>query len=117
MKKHYINSIFIRKSNIEILIDTSESVDDNLIRAFLKECKNIFDEYSIKIGCFDTQFYGFTTINKKDDLDKFIIQGRGGTDFTVAANSFTKKSNVKIIFTDGMDLMPSETKDIIWMIY
>lgn len=107
----------IRKSNIEILIDTSGSVDDKLVRAFLQECKNIFDDYKIKVGCFDTRFYGFHEINSMSDLDNFEIEGRGGTDFTAAVNSFNKKASVKIVFTDGLATAPEDSKDIIWIIY
>lgn len=107
----------IRKSNIEILIDTSGSVDDELVKAFLQECKNIFDDYVIKVGCFDTEFYGFQEIKRKRDLDDFEIQGRGGTDFSVAVNSFSKKASIKIIFTDGYSVMPEDSKDVIWFVY
>ena len=107
----------IHKSNVEILIDTSGSVDDELVKSFLKECKNIFDEYEIKVGCFDTKFYGFQDIKKKEDLDNFVIEGRGLTDFTVAANAFDRKAPIKIIFTDGYADMPKESKDIIWVVY
>lgn len=107
----------IRKSSIEVLIDTSGSVNDNLVKAFLQECKNIFNDYEIKVGCFDTGFYGFHEIKKKEDLDNFIIEGRGGTDFSVAINSFSKKAAVKIIFTDGKAEMPDNSHDIIWVVY
>ena len=107
----------IRKSNIEILIDTSGSVDDELVKAFLKECKNIFDDYVIKVGCFDTNFYGFQDIKKKEDLDDFVIEGRGGTNFSTAVNSFSKKASIKIIFTDGYAEMPKCSSDVIWVVY
>ena len=107
----------IRKSNIEILIDTSGSVDDELVKAFLQECKNIFDDYIIKVGCFDTEFYGFQEIRRKEDLDDFVIEGRGGTNFSVAVNSFNKKAPIKIIFTDGYAEMPKDDSDIIWVVY
>ncbi len=107
----------IRTSKIEILIDTSGSVNDDLVRAFLQECKNIFDDYVIKVGCFDTNFYGFQEIDKEEDLDNFVIEGRGGTDFTTAINSFSKKASVKIIFTDGCAKMPKEKCDVIWLVY
>ena len=107
----------IRRSNIEILIDTSGSVDDDLVKAFLQECKNIFDDYAIKVGCFDTNFYGFQEIQRKEDLDSFVIEGRGGTDFSTAVNSFSKKASIKIIFTDGYAEMPKDSSDVIWVIY
>ena len=105
------------KSNIEILIDTSGSVDDNLVKAFLQECKNIFDDYTIKVGCFDTKFYGFQDIKRKEDLDSFVIEGRGGTDFSTAVNSFSKKAAIKIIFTDGYADVPKDSSNVIWVIY
>ena len=107
----------IKKSNIEILIDTSGSVDDELVKAFLKECKNIFDDFTIKIGCFDTRFYGFQEVKDKAELDNFKIEGRGGTDFEVAAKAFSKKAAVKIIFTDGYANVPKERQNIIWVVY
>lgn len=107
----------IHKSNIEILIDTSGSVNDDLVKAFLQECKNIFGDYAIKVGCFDTRFYGFQEIQKKNDLDSFVIEGRGGTDFSTAVNSFSKKASIKIVFTDGQDKMPKNSSDVIWVVY
>lgn len=107
----------IRQSNIEILIDTSGSVDDELVKAFLQECKNIFDDYVIKVGCFDTRFYGFQAIQRKEDLDNFAIEGRGETDFSTAVNSFSKKASIKIIFTDGYSEMPKDSNDVIWVVY
>lgn len=107
----------IRRSDIEILIDTSGSVDDDLVKAFLQECKNIFYDYAIKVGCFDTSFYGFQEIQRKEDLDSFVIEGRGGTDFSTAVNSFSKKASIKIIFTDGYAEMPKDSSDVIWVIY
>ncbi len=107
----------IRKSNIEVLIDTSVSVDDELVKAFLQECKNIFDDSGIRVGCFDTNFYGFQEIREKKDLDDFVIEGRGGTNFSIAVNSFSKKASIKIIFTDGYAEMPKDSSDVIWVIY
>lgn len=108
---------FIYKGDVEILIDTSASVDEELVKAFLRECKNIFNNFEIKIGCFDTRFYGFHKIVRKEQIDNFVIEGRGGTDFNVAANSFDKKAKVKIIFTDGYSTMPTNSNDIIWIVY
>lgn len=107
----------IRKPNIEILIDTSCSVEDELVKSFLQQCKNIFDDYAIKVGCFDTDFYGFQEIKSKEDLDDFVIEGRGGTDFSTAVKSFSKKASIKIIFTDGEDRMPEDSNNIIWVVY
>lgn len=107
----------IRKANIEVLIDSSGSVDDELVKAFLQECKNIFDDSAIKVGCFDTEFYGFQEISKKEDLDSFVIEGRGGTNFSTAVNSFDNKAAIKIVFTDGYAEMPKDSSDVIWIVY
>ena len=88
-----------------------------MIRAFLRECKNIFGETKIKIGCFDTQFYGFHEINSLEDIDNFVIEGRGCTDFNPAVEAFSPKSNVKIIFTDGGASVPNKAADIIWLLW
>ena len=40
----------------------SSSVDDNLLRNFLRECKNILKFSRLRAGCFDTLFYGFQEI-------------------------------------------------------
>ena len=106
-----------RGCEVEIVIDTSGSVDDGMVRAFLRECKNIFKETKIKIGCFDTKFYGFHEIQSLDDIDNFVIEGRGGTDFDVAVEAFSKKSNVKIIFTDGYSSEPKKSIDALWILW
>ena len=43
----------------EIVLDTSWSVDEELLKAFLRECKSILSCSKLKAGCFDTVFYGF----------------------------------------------------------
>lgn len=106
-----------RGCDVEIVIDTSISVKDEMVRAFLRECKNIFNETKIKIGCFDTKFYGFHEINSLDDIDNFVIEGRGATNFNAAVEAFTDKSNVKIVFTDGCCSEPDKSMDAIWILW
>ena len=108
----------IPETETEILLDTSSSVNDVLLRNFLKECKHILKDSKVKIGCFDTQFYGFKEIKKNDDIDNLKFSGGGGTDFNVAMNSFSQRATNKIIFTDGESQMPyKEAKDVIWIVY
>lgn len=102
---------------VEILLDTSGSVDDNLVRNFLKECKSILEGAKLKIACFDDKFYGFEEIKHSSDIDNFEIKGRGGTNFEVAVSAFTSKSKIKIIFTDGYAEMPQKNVDAIWIVY
>lgn len=101
----------------EILIDTSGSVSNNLVRNFLRECKSLLHTSKIRVGCFDTEFYEFQEIRSEEDIDNFTITGRGGTDFNVAVEAFTGRAENKIIFTDGDASMPNKELNAIWIVY
>ncbi len=101
----------------EILLDTSESINDQLLRNFLRECKNILKYSKLKVGCFDTEFYGFQEIRTEEDIDNIVFKGRGGTDFNVAVNSFSRRVENKIIFTDGYASMPNIPMNVIWIVF
>ena len=101
----------------EIVLDTSGSVDENLLRNFLRECKNIIKTSKVKVGCFDTKFYGFQEIRREKDIDTLRFQGGGGTDFNAAVNAFSRRVENKIIFTDGMADMPDKSIDAIWIVF
>ncbi len=104
-------------SETEILLDTSGSIDENLLRNFLRECKNIMQTSKVKVGCFDTKFYGFNEIRKIADIDNLEFKGGGGTNFEVAVNAFTRRVENKIIFTDGYASMPNTPVDAIWIVF
>ncbi len=113
------------KALVEVMLDTSGSVDDELLRGFLREIKNLVQNAELKVGCFDTHFYGFHSIKKKSEIDQFEIEGRGGTSFDEALTHFTTSRNqniYKIIFTDGLDKV-SETeanrriKNLYWLVW
>lgn len=101
----------------EIVIDTSISVSDNTVRNFLRESKSLLHTSKIRVGCFDTKFYGFQDIRSEEDIDNFTIVGRGGTDFNVAVEAFTGRAENKIIFTDGYASMPQKEINAIWIVY
>lgn len=101
----------------EIVLDTSSSVDDNLLRNFLRECKNILQLSRLRAGCFDTMFYGFQEIRTEEDIDNMVFMGGGGTDFDVATSAFSLRCDNKIIFTDGCAPMPKEPIDAVWLVY
>lgn len=105
------------KPETEIVLDTSGSIDEDLLRNFLRECKNILENSKVKVGCFDTQFYGFTEIRSVEDIDSLTFQGGGGTDFDIAVSAFTRRVENKIIFTDGEAPMPSTPLDAIWVVF
>lgn len=105
------------RSETEIVLDTSGSIDENLLRNFLRECKNILSTSIIKVGCFDTKFYGFHEIRSESDIDNFPIIGGGGTNFDAATSAFSRHSENRIIFTDGNADMPKKTVEAIWIVF
>lgn len=105
------------KYKTEILLDTSGSVSDDLLRQFLRECKHILNFSEIKVGCFDIYFYGFNEIKSIQDINNMEFTGRGGTSFTAAVEAFSDDCDNKIIFTDGRADMPSKEIDAIWVVY
>ena len=101
----------------EIVIDTSQSVSDVLLKNFLRECKNILQNSKVRAGCFDTKFYGFHELRNETDIEEMEYTGGGGTDFDVAADAFSQRVENKIIFTDGEAQVPDKEMDIIWIVY
>ena len=107
----------IPRPETEIVLDTSDSINETLLKNFLRECKNILQTSKVKVGCFDTKFYGFTEIKNVSDIDNLAFYGGGGTNFNVAVNAFTRRVENKIIFTDGWASMPSTPMDAIWIVF
>ena len=102
----------------EILLDTSASVDAQLLRRFVRGVKGLLREDAVvRVGCFDTRFYGFQDINTEEDIENLTFHGSGGTNFTVAVNAFTGDAENQIIFTDGYAEMPEQSCDAIWVVY
>ena len=113
-------SVYLEEQPIpetEIVLDTSGSINNKLLRGFLRECKNILKQSKLKVGCFDTKFYGFHEIRTPNDIDNMILEGGGGTNFEVAVNAFTRRVANKIIFTDGCASMPNTSIDVIWIVF
>lgn len=110
-------SSYVLQYLTEIVLDTSGSIDEELLKTFLRECKNILNFSRLKVGCFDTKFYGFTEIRTIADVEHLTFKGRGGTDFNVAVDAFSKTADNKVIFTDGEAYMPSKKIDAIWIIF
>lgn len=101
----------------EIVLDTSGSINEILLKKFLIECKNILKHSKLKVGCFDTQFYGFTEIRTEKDIENMKFIGGGGTNFDVAVNAFSKRVENKIIFTDGEAPLPKTSVNAIWIVF
>ena len=104
-------------SETEIVLDTSGSINEKLLKNFLRECKNILEHSKLKVGCFDTKFYGFNEIRNKEDIENMKFQGGGGTDFNIAVGAFSRRVENKIIFTDGYAKMPNIELDVIWIVF
>ena len=102
----------------EILLDTSASVDADLLRYFVRGVKALLREDAvIRVGCFDTKFYGFQDVFTEEDIENLQFHGSGGTDFTVAVNAFTGDAENQIIFTDGYAQMPEQNCNCVWVVY
>lgn len=101
----------------EIVLDTSGSINETLLKNFLKECKNILKHSRLKVGCFDTKFYGFHEIRTEEDIENMEFIGGGGTDFDVAVEAFSRRVENKIVFTDGEAYMPKMPLDAIWIVF
>lgn len=105
-------------SHAEILLDTSASVDASLLRAFVRGVKGLMRQDAVvRVGCFDTRFYGFRDIHTDEDIENLKLEGAGGTDFHVAVEAFTGDAENRIIFTDGFAEMPEQRCDAIWVVY
>ena len=101
----------------EIVLDTSGSINETLLKNFLRECKNILQHSRLKVGCFDTEFYGFHEIRTEEDIENMRFEGGGGTNFDVAVGAFSRRVENKIIFTDGDAYMPNKPLDAIWIVF
>lgn len=101
----------------EIVLDTSCSINELLLKNFLRECKNILQHSRLKVGCFDVKFYGFHEIRTEEDIENMEFIGGGGTNFDVAVGAFSRRCENKIIFTDGCAHMPEVAMDAIWIVF
>lgn len=105
-------------AHAEILLDTSASVDAELLRAFVRGVKGLLRQDAVlRVGCFDTRFYGYQDVVNETDIDRLELSGSGGTDFHAAIHAFTGDAENRIIFTDGFAEMPEERCDAIWVVY
>ena len=102
----------------EILLDTSASIDEEMLRTFVRGVKALLKEDTvIHVGCFDTEFYGFQELHSEKDIANLEIIGSGGTNFEVAVQAFTGEAETRIIFTDGYAEMPETRCEAIWVVY
>lgn len=109
----------------EVFIDVSGSVNNGMVREFLRQLKPLLKESKLKVGCFDTYIYPFEEIKTEEDIDNFKVRGKAPQheDFDAAVKSFSKKKEVnKIIFTDGQQTLTVPSKEteginVLWLVY
>ena len=106
-----------RVARAEILIDTSNSVDEALLKTFLRGVKALLRDAIVRVGCFDTRFYGFQDVMKESDIENLRLEGAGGTNFEIAVEAFTGDAENQIIFTDGYGEMPTRRCDAVWVVF
>ncbi|MBE5735579.1 MAG: hypothetical protein E7361_03950 [Clostridiales bacterium] len=109
-------------ADVEVILDTSSSVSEDLLKTFLRQVKKIARDSNVKLGTFSTSFHGFQKIRKVSEIDNLYLDIRGGTNFNEASKAFSKSKDVtKICFTDGEDGghagIKEKRKDIIWISY
>lgn len=114
------------RANTEIILDSSGSISDKLLRAFLRQLVPLFKDSDIKAGCFTEKFHGFTELRSIEQIEKFkVIRDNGGTNFEAAVTAFTKESGKrinKIVFTDGeldgisSHIQKTRADDVIWIV-
>lgn len=110
------------KSETEVMLDVSGSIDENMLKEFLRQLKPILKDSTLKVGCFDHRVFDFKEIKNNKDIDNFHVPGGGGTNIDRAVRAFSKKKEVnKIVFTDGYSgEMPKDdlkNMNVIWLIY
>ena len=95
--------------DVAVCLDMSGSIGNEQAQDFLGEVKGIMEEYqdyNIKIWCFDTEVYNEDDFSADDarDITEYDIRGGGGTDF-MANWKYMKEQNYVpkklIMFTDG----------------
>ena len=112
-------------NNLIIAIDTSGSVDDDLVQKFLSEIYAMIRRFSCTftlIQC-DARIHEIRTIKNLSDIKNLVILGRGGTRYEPVfelINSDKKyKNSIVVYFTDGYgshSIPKPKCKKLIWVL-
>lgn len=113
-------------SDIVIGIDTSGSIDQNLLVKFISEVKGILGCYpSVKahIGICDADLHSWLDVDNNTPVEKIIeeLKGGGGTDFRPVfdkANKDFTTPSAMVFLTDTYGTFPETTPDypVLWVI-
>lgn len=113
--------------DVTICIDQSGSISGEDSKAFLSEIKGImeaYEEYKIRVWCFDTAIYNDQTFTSEnmDSIEEYEPMGGGGTDF-MANWRYMRENDIEpmkfIMFTDGVpygEWGEEQYCDTIWII-
>ncbi len=114
-------SVYGEQLEIAIAIDTSASIDDELLAVFLTELKaimSLFDNYKIELIECDEKIQNIQILNNLNDLDS-RLKGGGGTDFREVFEYLNRKRDIKflIYFSDGEGIFPDVAPhfDTLWV--
>lgn len=112
---------------VDVALDQSGSISAEDSKAFLSEIKGImeaYEEYKVRVWCFDTEIYNVQTFtsDNMEDIESYEPMGGGGTDF-MANWRFMRENDIEpkkfIMFTDGMPYSEwgeEDYCDTIWVI-
>lgn len=95
--------------DVVVFVDMSGSISNTQGMQFLSEVAgmmDLFDQYRIRIACFDTKVYNFEefTSDNMERIEEYKLAGGGGTDFDCIFD-YLKNNDIcptkLIVFTDG----------------
>ncbi len=122
------NDTDVAVRNLLFMVDTSGSVDEEMLNEVYSEIKSAIEQFSGKvegmIGFFDSDVVEPVPFSSEEDLGDIEAYGGGGTDFAPIFEYVRKECKNEmpsgiIIFTDGYGHLPDEDFDdvpVLWMI-
>ena len=119
-----MGSLYERKANLLIAVDTSGSISDESFGHFTHAIKNFFFlgiVEKIDLIFFDVNLKNTTPVSFGSKAVPEKMQGRGGTNFQPAINFFENHRHEysgMIIFTDGEGEIPKvkNSCEILWIL-
>lgn len=95
--------------DVEVFLDVSGSITDEMIRDFLGEVKGImemFPQFRLGLATFDTKVYNYQVFSQEnaDEILTYEVKGGGGTSFEAVFEFMEENEiepNTMVMFTDG----------------